>query len=184
MRLWTAVLDQDFEVTNATTPEGLPCTPQEAYAAWMAEYVIYGPIARRVRKAWATITAVLQRDLPEMIDTLRPGCAIHITATQRLQRHRLSEADLDEIQQQQRPGALPYSPTLRMMYRVHDGQEPHDGSGTFYGLFGRSDGNCQSFLLNSCAHTHQQLFILRPRHLDALCSSRRSCSHTRPNACT
>lgn len=75
MRLWSALLARDFAVVDPPTdPEGTLCsTPREAYAGWMLEYNMYGPVARRVRKAWATIRTVFQRDLPALLDTLCPG---------------------------------------------------------------------------------------------------------------
>lgn len=74
MRLWKARLAKDFDVLGSTNPEGVLCaTPREAYAGWMHEYNLYGPVSRRVRKAWATIRAVFQRDLAPVLATLRPG---------------------------------------------------------------------------------------------------------------
>ncbi|PSC76399.1 F-box SKIP16 isoform A [Micractinium conductrix] len=90
----------------AAAPDRAPLPSfHAAYGAWHAEFGRYGQLVTRARHAWRAIEQWTAQHCPAIRASLRPGA---------------SESQLEETEQQL-GYALP--PALRVLYRVHDGQE-------------------------------------------------------------
>ena len=94
-----------MEAPVAVATRALLPTYREAYHGWQRALGSYGELGRRAWRAWATVEAWLEEHSPVVGASLRPGA---------------SEEDLGSAERQLGM-ALP--PALRVLYRVHDGQQ-------------------------------------------------------------
>lgn len=104
--LWRAHCEAEYSLRSLRLPGGGPAgSYKAAYAAWRKEFGRYGELAGRALRAWRLIEDWTTQHFPAVAGSLGPGA---------------SDAELDAAEQ--RLGyALP--PALRVLYRVHNGQE-------------------------------------------------------------
>lgn len=104
--LWGALCESRFSLTSPTSPEGIPLPGfKAAFGAWHSAFGRYGQLAARALRAWRLIETWTGEHFPPVAASLRPGA---------------SEALLDAVEAEL---GVKLCPALRVLYRVHDGQE-------------------------------------------------------------
>lgn len=104
--LWRVLCEADYSLPAACTLDGAPLPGfKAAYGLWRSEFGRYGEMAGRALRAWRLIEDWTAEHVPAVATSLRAGA---------------SEAQLDEAERQL---GFPLPPALRVLYRVHDGQE-------------------------------------------------------------
>lgn len=128
--LWHALCEAEFCLAAPVGPDRQPLPGYKAaYAAWRTSFGKYGALATRALRAWRKIEEWTAAHFPAVATSLRPGA---------------TEEALDEVERQL---GIRLCPAMRVLYRVHDGQElefdrqvdkqrtaMHDS--VFHGLFG------------------------------------------------
>lgn len=125
--LWRRRCEALYGVTQPQGPDQKPLPSfRAACGQWHLLCVKYGSLALRALRAWAQAKAWLQINFPEILLSLRPGA---------------SEEALNEAQRRLQTF---FPPALRVLYRIHDGQDIVDrriflgrkSACMFQGLFG------------------------------------------------
>ncbi|GIL50652.1 hypothetical protein Vafri_6782 [Volvox africanus] len=106
-QLWKRHLVEELGISDKQGVDGsIRRSSWDAYANWRQAFgAEYWPYLGRAVKAWSQIKAWLAANMPEILATLRPG---------------LSEAEVVQVEAEM---GLTLPPALKVLHRLHDGQE-------------------------------------------------------------
>ncbi|CAM9435350.1 unnamed protein product, partial [Heterosigma akashiwo] len=107
--LWQKCLSADF-LTLPTPLMPDRATPaasyREAWLAWKQSFSAYAAQdIQLILKAWETLETWAEEHIPAVMESLRPGA---------------SEEELDDAEEKL---GVEFPPALRLIYRIHDGQD-------------------------------------------------------------